>query len=411
MLLYWVWFSQLPYLQTWQKLSLLQHFHDPEEFYNTTPRALFQKGITDPNVQKALAQKDLTEAEHILQVCLEKNIRVLPLNDAAYPKRLRNTQDPPLVLYCRGTLPELEDRPVIGVVGTRKASFYGLSVAKRFSAQIAACGGLVISGGALGIDTMAIEGALTCRNPVIAVLAGGVDVPYPKSNAHLFAHIMLNGCLISEYPPGTAHLKWHFPQRNRIISGISNGVLVVEAPKISGALITARKALDQGRDVFVVPGNVDVASCAGSNALLQGEAMPVFSGWDIMQEYLPLYPDKVTHAEPPADIFSAEPIKSARLAEPVSTPKWEQPAKLPIDNKEKSTYSVLDNPLPVLTEEEKAVVAQLKDTPVAVDAVIAGAGIAPNRVLSVLTMLAVKGLVVNHPGGQVSLKNRNGGNT
>lgn len=409
MLLYWVWLSQLPHLQAWQKLSLLQQFHDPEGLYNATPRTLSQKGLTDPAVQTALAQKELSEARNILRVCEEKNIRIIPLQDAAYPRRLRNTQDPPLVLYCLGALPELTDRPVIGVVGTRKATPYGLTVAKRFSAQITACGGLIVSGGAIGIDTMALEGALSCGKPVVAVLAGGVDVPYPKSNAPLFARILKNGCLISEYPPGTAHLKWHFPQRNRIISGISNGVLVVEAPEISGALITARKALEQGRDVFAVPGNIDTASCAGSNALLQGQATPVFSGWDVMKEYLPLYPGKVTRTEPPADILTPEPVKEPRLAEPVRRPKAERSAKLPIDNEEKSTYSVLDNPLPALTEEENAVVSQLTEFPKAVDAVIAAAGIAPNRVLSVLTRLAVKGVVANHPGGQVSLKKRSGG--
>jgi len=409
MLLYWVWLSRLPHLQIWQKLSLLQQFHDPEELYNATAQTLAQKEIRDPAVKEALLQKDLSEARSIVKACKDKDIRILPLQDSAYPHRLRNTQDPPLVLYCQGSLPAFEDTPVIGVVGTRRATSYGMTISKRFSAQIAACGGLIVSGGATGIDTMALEGALAGGKPVVAVLAGGLDRPYPKSNLPLFARISKNGCLLSEYPPGTPHNKWHFPLRNRIISGLSNGVLVVEAPAISGALITARKALEQGRDVFAVPGNIDVETCAGSNALLQGQATAVFSGWDVMKEYLPLYPGKVIRAEPPADILTAEPAPESKLAEPVSRPKIEKPSKLPIDNQEKSTYSVIDNPLPPLTEDEKAVVSQLTESPKAVDAVIADTGIAPHRVLSLLTVLAIKGVVENHPGGQVSLKKRSGG--
>ncbi len=409
MLLYWVWLSRLPHLQNWQKLSLLQQFHDPEELYNASLRALSQKNIVDPTVQKALLQKDLTEARQILKDCAEKHIRILPLENRDYPNRLRNTQDPPLVLYCLGRLPAFEEQPVIGVVGTRKSTSYGMTVAKRFSAQIAACGGVVVSGGANGIDTMALEGALACGKPLVAVLAGGLDIPYPKNNASLFARILKTGCLLSEHPPGTPHNKWHFPLRNRIISGLSNGVLVVEAPAVSGALITARKALEQGRDVFAVPGNIDVEACAGSNALLQGQATPVFSGWDVMKEYLPLYPGKVTRTDAPADILTVESAPVAKLAETVRRPKIEKPTKFPIDNQEKSTYSVIDNPLPLLTEEENAIVSQLSASPKAVDAVIANAGIAPNRVLSLLTMLAVKGVIENHPGRQVSLKIRSGG--
>ena len=148
-----------------------------------------------------------------------------------------------------------------------------------------------MSGGAAGVDTEAMKGALDAGFPTVGVLGCGVDITYPISNRRFFADVMKNGCLLSEYAPGTGVEKWHFPARNRIISGLSNGVLVVEAPEKSGALNTARHAFTQGRDLFVVPGNLGVDTCAGSNALLRECATAVFSGWAVMKAYADLYPE------------------------------------------------------------------------------------------------------------------------
>lgn len=404
MLEHWIWLAGLPQLQTWQKLSLLQHFHDPEELYNASASALSQ---VSSQLATLLQNKDLTPARAILRACREKNIQLVTLPDDAYPRRLRNTADAPLLLYYKGHLPDWDAQPVIGIVGTRKASPYGLSVAKQLSSQISVCGGLVVSGGAAGIDTLALQGALACGKKTVAILACGLDWVYPKSNASLFDRILENGCLLSEYPPGQQPLRWHFPERNRIISGVSNGVLIVEAPCGSGALITAGKALEQGRDVFAVPGNIDVPTCAGSNALLQGQAAPVLTGWDVMKEYAPLYPNIVSRREPPGEAIAPQAEEIEPVPPAPQTPKRthspRSSGKFPIDNGRKSPYSGINNPQPALNPEEKAVLALLNAQPVPVDAVIAQADIAPNRVLSVLTMLAVKGVVKNHPGGLVSL--------
>ena len=401
MLEHWIWLARLPQLHTWQKISLLQHFHDPEELYNASLSALSQ---LPSELVTLLQNKDLTQARAILRACREKNIQLVTLQDSAYPRRLRNTADAPLILYYKGRLPDWDAQPVIGIVGTRKASPYGLSVAKRLSSQISVCGGLVVSGGAAGIDTLALQGALACDKKTVAILACGLDRVYPKSNAPLFDRILEDGCLLSEYPPGEQPMRWHFPERNRIISGVSNGVLIVEAPHGSGALITAGKALEQGRDVFAVPGNIDVPACAGSNALLQGQASPVLTGWDVMKEYAPLYPETVARREPPAEVFPMQPKETSPAPKtPKSNPSPQPSGKLPIDNETKSPYSGINNPQPALTIEEKAVLALLNTQPVPVDTIIAQADIAPNRVLSVLTMLAVKGVVKNHPGGLVSL--------
>ena len=397
MLLYWLWFALLEGISVQQKLSLLQHFHDPEEIYNLQGNI---SGISE-EIMEALENKDLLEAKRILADCANKNIRILSIRDEGYPEKLRNTYDPPLVLYVKGSIPQWEEMPVIGIVGTRKASTYGLQTAKRFGGQIAACGALVVSGGAAGIDAEAMEGALDAGFPVVGVLGCGVDVVYPASNRKLFARVVENGCLISEYPPQTPGIYWHFPQRNRIISGISDGLLVVEAPEKSGALITARSAMEQGRDVYVVPGNVDVESCAGSNALLQDRAAAALSGWDVVKEYEALYPGKVMKKQIPDGLLNM----AQEAAVPVNSGSFDRTIqKKAIDKEEKSTYSVLDSAAAALSEAEREILALVPREAVLVDDVIAGAQVPASTVRSILTKLSLKRLTVDHPGGRISRK-------
>ena len=361
-------------------------------------------GVTE-QLLSALENKALSDAEAILTECEEKGIGILTYGDESYPTRLRNTYDPPLVLYFKGVLPDWEQMPVIGIVGTRKATPYGMNTALRFGKQIAACGALVVSGGASGIDTMAMQGALDAGKPVAAVLGGGVDVIYPKSNRELFSLVTEKGCLLSEYPPQTAPVYWHFPERNRIISGISNGLLVVEAPEKSGALITANRAMEQGRDVFAVPGNIDVPTCAGSNALLQERAIAALSGWDVVKEYELLYPGKLHRQEMPATAQKTARGVAQKPAIPaISENLKRENDKKSIDKDENTTYSVLDRPDPALSEAEQTVLARIPKEPIPVDELIAQAELPAGTVRSVLTKLALKKLVVHHPGGRVSRK-------
>ncbi len=380
------------------KHRLLERFHDPEELFNTADSILEKYGIKD---------KDLHTAQRILHKCNKKGIKLLPIADGAYPFRLRNTSDAPILLYYKGILPDWENAPFIGVVGTRKATAYGLQIAHQMGSQIASCGGYVVSGGASGVDSAAMRGALEAGLPVVGVLGCGVDVVYPRNNRKLFEAVIQNGCLLSEYPPEAEGIPWHFPARNRIISGVSNGVLVVEAPRKSGALITAQRALEQGRDVFVVPGNINTPACEGSNALLQEGAIPALSGWDVVSIYEILYPNQVRkHTN--KSLFTGE-SAIAKVAQNPVMPAVNSPAagefeKKPIDNKDFSTYSVLENRHPVLDEGEQAVLAQLTRQPQEPAELIAKLGWPSSKVLSILTMLAVKGLVYKHPGGRFSLK-------
>lgn len=394
MLLYWLWFHLLTGLTVSQKRALLEYFHDPEQLYRATESA-YRTAVQLPEEgYTALSDKELKNARALAAECSQKRIGIVTIGDSGYPARLRQIPDAPLVLYYRGRLPNWEAYPAIGIVGTRKASGYGLQIAEKMGAQIAACGGMVVSGAADGIDSAAMKQALLQGGPVVGVLGFGADVVYPASSRKLFAQLEEKGCLISEYPPGTPGYKWNFPQRNRLISGISHGVLVVEAPERSGALITARHAMEQGREVFVVPGNINSDTSAGSNNLLREGATAVFEGYDILREYASRFPGQIRKAEPKEIPHIPEKV------EDVPT----KPAKKPIDNREVTQYSVLNSGAGTLTEEEKTLLSHLTPKIEGVDEVIARSGMETAKALSILTKLSLKGMVKHHPGKCISLK-------
>lgn len=398
MLIHWIWYTMLPKLSAQQKLTLLERFSDPEDIYYT--ESFDHVPEISPELAELLENKDLTQAQKVMKQCAEKKISILTIRDAAYPSRLRNIHNPPLVLYYKGILPDFESQPVIGVVGTRKASAYGMNNARQMSAQIAACGGLVVSGGADGIDTMALQGALDAGKQAVAIFGNGVDVIYPRGNRALFAKIEENGCLISEYLPGTEPRPWRFPERNRIISGLSNGVLVVEAPERSGALITAKDAFEQGREVYAVPGNIGVATGAGSNKLLQDYAAAVLSGWDVLKNYASQYPG-VAQRQVPLQVTADRPAATLQVAQARTFPEIDKKA---VDNPVNSHYSDLENACSGLNDREQQIIASLRSDPRPVDDVIAQVGLPAAEVLSILTKLALKGLVTNHPGRLVSVR-------
>lgn len=419
MLIHWIWLATRQGLNDRMKVAVLQHFQDPEDaFYADTGAFRQIEGLTEENVT-ALSDKNLKPARRILAQCTDKDIHILTFQDAAYPRRLKNISDPPLVLYYKGRLPDFDDNPLIGVVGTRKASGYGLTAAKRMGYQIAKCGGIVVSGMAFGIDGVAMSGALTAGETVVGVLGCGADVVYPLSNRALFSDVERRGCLLTEFPPETPPQKWNFPKRNRIISGLCCGVLVVEAPFKSGALITARQAADQGRDVFVVPGNIDVPTCAGSNGLLRDGAIAVSCGWDVMSEYESLYPQKVHRENEPTRLTAypeelarmesetvKKPLKVAqkpRLLEKIGAVKTKKDKKV-IDNGSATPYSDVEKQLPPLNAEEQAVIDQLKQGQRLRDDVIAGSGLPAGTVAAVLTMLEIKGVIRRLPGNMLELK-------
>ena len=227
--------------------------------------------------------EDLVKKE--IDRAAEKNISIIPFDDPLYPALLKNIHDPPVVLYVLGN-PEALNCRGVGIVGSRAATHYGKDVAGQMANSLSRQGFTVISGLALGIDTAAHNGALAAEGKTIAVLGCGLDIVYPPSNYNLYQHIVsADGAVISEYPLGTKPDNFRFPARNRIISGLSHGVVVVEAANRSGSLITARHALEQGREVFAVPGRIDSVKSAGTHTLLQQGAKLVHSISDIVEEF------------------------------------------------------------------------------------------------------------------------------
>ena len=411
MLIHWIWLASRPHMNDRDRLAVLSHFGNSEDIYFADSEAYSDIPGMSKQIAESLQDKDLHEAGDILRECVDLGIHICTYNDGAYPSRLKNIADPPMVLYYVGHLPDLDGTPVIAAVGTRKASPYGLNVAKRIGGQLARCGAIVVSGMAEGIDAAAASGTLSAGGTVVGVLGCGVDRVYPACNRGLFADVERHGCLMSEFPPGTEPFKWNFPRRNRIMSGLSNGALVVEAPQRSGALITARQAADQGRDVFVVPGNVDVPSCAGSNALLREGAIPVSNGWDVVSEYLNLYPDKIRtdrSAIQPAGFMGEEKpeIKVAQKPKRLhkSNDSGEKEKKDSIDNLRPQPYYDNRNTFENLPDNQRRIAELLLSGEQLVDDVIAQTGLPASDVLSQLTLMEIQSIVVRKPGKRVALK-------
>lgn len=393
MLRYWVWLAQTASIGGVKVKRLLEHFDSPRAVFCADAPALRVAGLTAPEAEAILAH-DLRDADEILNACYEKNIHILTLQDSAYPEFLREIPDPPPVLYYCGRLPDLSRRAALGVVGARNASAYGLTSAKRLGYQIGRCGGIVVTGMARGVDSQAAEGALSANAPVIGVLGCGVDVVYPPENRRLFRDVAKNGCILSEFPPATPPLGVNFPRRNRIISGLSDGVIVVEAGEKSGSLITAELALEQGRDVFAVPGNIDNPACAGSNRLLRENALVVTCGWDAMQEYQYRYPETVVefHGGNTATVSELP-----RVASPVDLPTEEDRKKTPpkpIDIEALQT---------AVSAEEYALLKELQNGAQQVDELIARTGLPAAKALSSITLLEVKGHIKRLPGKRFML--------
>ena len=387
---YWVWLTALEGLRPISIRRLMQHFGGPMEIY-FAPRGGYDavEGIS-PQEKTLLETKDLTRTEKILEQCQRENIHIITLQDASYPERLRQIADPPPVLYVRGSLPYLDELPAIAVVGTRKASPYGIKMATRLGQEITAAGGCVVTGLALGVDGAAAKGALLGNGLCVGVLGTAIDVNYPASNASLIEDVAASGAVVSEFPPGYPTKPENFPRRNRVISGLSCGTCVVEAPRRSGALITANLALDQGRDLFAVPGNADSAASAGTNALIQECAKAVTCGMDILLEYEGLFPDVIS---PRAKIFPPAPTAE----------KTDSAEKTVIDKPSAISYSDVESRLAAFPEDQQAMLRCLLNGEAHVDEIIAATGFSAAKVLAGMTLLVIRGAVRSHPGKRYSL--------
>ena len=400
-LTYLIWLSTREGLRPDLAVELLRRFGTAEAAYYAD-RGELELLELPGRLRQSLLDKDLDGTQRVLEACDRENISLLTCLDAAYPERLLQLDDYPLVLYVKGTLPRTDEEVVLGMVGSRKCTPYGKMMAGRIAMDLARSGAVVVSGLAEGVDAASLKGALQGGGRVISVLAGGADVVYPACNRWLYQDVLAAGAVISENPPGTRHDSWRFPIRNRIISGLSLGVVVAEAAETrSGSLITARKALDQGRDVFAVPGPADAPMSGGTNLLIsRGEAKLVRSAWDVLEEYAGRFPHKLS-SPPPLPAEAA----AARLA-PQPEPRAEDEGALQEPRTEQAPSEEREGRLPLLSaadlarlgDEQRDILQLLAEHKLTADELVGRTEIPARRVNTALTILQAQGYLEELPG-------------
>jgi DNA processing protein len=279
---YWIGFTLVKGVGAVRFQHLLEHFGNAEFAWEASPAELAEAGLSLKLIERLVALREKVDLSRIWDQIQSKDIQVLTWLDEAYPQRLREIEQPPPVLYLRGEL-SAEDDWAVAIVGSRRVTPYGRQVTEEIASFLAANGVTVVSGLARGVDALAHKAALKAGGRTLAVLGSGVDRIYPPENRALAELIFERGAVMSDYAPGTPPEASNFPPRNRIISGLSMAVVVVEAGETSGALITAEFAAEQGREIFAVPGNILAPQSKGTNKLIQQGALPLLSADDIMQ--------------------------------------------------------------------------------------------------------------------------------
>ncbi|HSB67035.1 MAG TPA: DNA-processing protein DprA [Anaerolineales bacterium] len=280
--MYWVGFNMVKGIGAVRFKALLEAFGSAEAAWNASPQALQDAGLSPKIVETFQRVHRGVSLEQVAERIQNLSIQVLTWEDETYPRHLKEIDQPPPVLYVRGSL-KPEDDWAVAIVGTRKVTAYGRQVAEEMASTLAQNGVTIISGLARGVDSIAHQAALAAGGRTLAVLGNGVDLVYPPENRKLAAQIMEQGALVSDYAIGTQPDGQNFPPRNRIISGLSLAAIIVEAGDSSGALITATFAAEQGRDVFAVPGNINAPQSRGTNRLIRDGAQPLLSPQDVLE--------------------------------------------------------------------------------------------------------------------------------
>lgn len=364
-------------------------------------KLLFEANILEWKMSPALVPRQinrlektrLDEAEKTIEICARNGWQIIDYDDEKYPKRLKDIPNPPAVLFVDGALPDIDESVVLGMVGTRKASEYAVKVTELMSRGVAKSGAVVVSGGALGVDSAAHRGAILCGGKTVAVLGCGFGTNYLMGNKLLRDSIKNNGALITEFPPLTPATRFTFPLRNRIISGISLGVLVVEASVKSGSLITANFALEQGRDVFAVPCSILTPQYAGTNKLIDDGAAVATKPADLLYPYAEKYGIDLSKvrsidqlmketADKNANVISAEDEKFSF--------EYLEEGRQKREKREKTALNLSGNAL--------AVYEVLTDAFQHIDIIAENCALSASSVLSALTELEISDLAVSASG-------------
>ncbi len=417
---YWIWLAEACGAGSRCADLLLDAFsNDAKAIFDADADRLSTFEELSDKVYQALCKKDLSEAEKIENYCKRNRISLLCPAHKAYPNKLRAIRCRPVLLYYKGELPNFDEEVCIAMVGTRRMSEYGKRTAHRLSYDLARGGAVVVSGMAAGVDGTAHRGALDAQGHTVAVLGCGIDRAYPASHKSLMETLFQKGTVITEYKPFTEPAGQNFPIRNRIISGLCQGTIVIEADVKSGAMITAKTALYQGRDLFAIPGKIGEENSSGTHHLLKSGAKMVTEAIDILEEYEFLYPHKIhiheilCHKGEYAKISlpSEEAVPSVPKAKKVSKRSSSDPksASRTAKNEEVSSPKAIPPmqppppPTPPATalSEKEAAVYQLLDKSVSVDSdfLCRKSGLPIPAVMSALTLLEIKRLIEALPGG------------
>lgn len=394
---YWLWLQRALGEGAYIK-NMIEDFGSVKKLYSSNILEWrMSPALTAKQIDR-LEQTDINSVDEIIYTCEKNGWTIIDYDDERYPNRLREIHNPPCVLYVNGILPDIDNLAVIGIVGTRKASTYAIKVTHIMSRGITECGALVVSGGALGVDTAAHKGALTAGGNTVAVLGCGLGASYLNENKPLRDIIKNNGALVTEYPPFTRASRTTFPMRNRIISGLSVGVLVVEAGVKSGSLITANYALEQGRDIFAVPASVLSVDFSGTNKLIDDGAMVATKPAQIVSVY--------------AEKFSTIDISKARSIDELMNDESDKGANIEKNENKLSFESIEENREKRLKNEHKAstlngdakIVYQcLNDCFLHIDAIIEKTGLTSAKVMASITQLEVMGLIESASGKRYKL--------
>lgn len=358
---------------------LIRKFGSAKKVYLSERSAYLAAGIYNDTILNVLMDKSIKSAEKEINDSKIKNITIIALGEETYPSILYEIPDPPLILYVKGDPEILLNPNMFCIVGTRHSTAYGMSAALGVSEQLARCGMIIVSGVAIGIDTAAHRGAIRGGGKTVGIMGCGIDIPYPAGNEEIRSLIINNGALISEFPLGTPPIGSNFPLRNRLLSAFSLGVAVMEAGERSGALITAKYAAEQGRDVFALPGNISSPMSGGTNRLIQDGAALLTGADVILQEYLLRYP-------------SYFPIQEILEERKVSEEKQQESTA--ISKKLIHTET---------SEHEKRIRKILTKDPIHTDEIARLTGLKIQEVLSAITIMQINGRIKEFPGNRFSL--------
>ena len=390
---YWIWLSNAE-LSVRTKAALMEHYGDAETaFFAPAGEFAHIEGVSRADAA-ILERRDMSDTARIIEECQAQGLSVISYQDSAYPSRLRNIYAPPPVLYIKGRLPAVDDNAVIAVVGTRKATPYGLKMARTIAGEIVRCGGIVISGLTHGIDAAAAEGALSAGGICVGVLG----TAHQDDAGVLYAGVAERGAVISEYAPGSPAQRSFFRDRNRITAGLSVGAVAVEAPEKSGTRLFVAEAAAQGKEIFAVPGNADAKMSAGTIDMLKDGAKPVTCGWDVVSEFEYLFPGKLRKA--PAARGETRRIEAESVE---NAPVLQKETKKVIDKENDRRYIDLKDQLRDLSETQLKIITAVDNGGTHIDDIIETTGLGTATVLAQLTVLEIKGYIRREAGRRIAL--------